>query len=77
MRKKTHTCLCFGAALRSEYFVLELRAAHTSGFKLRNSSSSSDNQRATKHLPGVLGCSMVNQFWLVVSFFSTFPIEMG
>lgn len=38
---------------KSEYFVLELRAAHTSGFKLRNSSSSSDNQRATKHLPGL------------------------
>ncbi|CAL1146539.1 unnamed protein product [Cladocopium goreaui] len=39
--------------IASEYFVLELRAAHTSGFKLRNSSSSSDNQRATKHLPGL------------------------
>lgn len=38
---------------KSEYFVLELRAAHTSDFKLRNSSSSSDNQRATKHLPGL------------------------
>lgn len=38
---------------KSEYFVLELRAAHTGGFKLRNSNSSSDNQCATKHLPGL------------------------